>query len=472
MATIGFITHVRAARRNVAWMVAAYIFAFEMVGAVAGILFIGVFDPLNTLLANPLGYFLRYGIPMALIAGGVFWWLYRKHMEMVAKALAVSPATRINERRFVTIAEEQCTAQGIRRPRFGVIEVPQLNALAVGDGPDRGMIAVTRGLLDHLDDEELAAVLAHEAAHIRLGDTKVLAANHALMRTAVGIQVNNPLRLEDWRMLALPLVFPPFLAIFLASGFITMVSMKIAREARRGINLSRDYEADAAAVRATHFPDALISALHKVGGRSGFENSGKCEDILFDGRNAGDGGCHIDVCERIEALHRIAGGMIDLNRVRRDTRADAVPARAPTGFGRRGLTAENALARRATGLDIPAPPPAPKPKKPPLLTQKELNKMMFSDFKAYKAYMRAWADWSEYRESDKRDWFGLRPEMRVPVAACFAFMLVFHWPADGDFRTMAYKLSPQAWADVGAKVNGNGGRFCSSPSYPDGKCPS
>ena len=356
-------------------------------------------------------------------------------------------------------------------PRFGVIEVPQLNALAVGEGPDRGLIAVTRGLLDHLDDYELAAVLAHEAAHIRFGDTKVLAANHALMRTAVAIQLNNPLRLEDWRMLLLPLLLPPFMVILLASGFITMASMKIAREARRGINLSRDFAADATAVRATHFPDALISALHKVSGRSAFENSGKCEDILFDGRSAGDGGCHIDAGERIAALHRLAGGMIDLNRVRRDTRHDAAPARPASGFGRRGLTAETALAARAANLDVPLPPPPPQREKPPRLSQKELNRLLFSDFKAYKAHLGACNDYYEWRESDGRDWFGLRPEMRIPVAACFAFMLVFHWPADGDYRAMAYKLSPQAWADVGEKIASTS-TFCAGPSHPDGKCKS
>ena len=471
MAEAGFVTHVRAARRNVAWMVAAYVLAFQMVGGVAGILFIGFWDPLNTLLANPLGYFLRYGMPMALIAGGLFAWLYRHHADAVGKALKIEPASALKDRRFLTIAAAQCIAQGIRKPRFGVIEVPQLNALAVGEGPDRGLIAVTRGLLDHCDDEELAAVLAHEAAHIRFGDTQVLAANHALMRTAVAIQLNNPLRLEDWRMLLLPLLLPPFMVILLASGFITMVSMKIAREARRGINLSRDFAADAAAVRATHFPDALISALHKVDGRSAFENAGKCEDILFDGKGAGDGGCHIDVKERIAALHHLAGSMIDPLRVRRDTRHEAAPARTGSGFGRRGLTAETALAARAVGLEIPPPPPPPKREKPPLLSQKELNRLLFTDFKAYKAYLRACNDWYEWRESDGRDIFGLRAEMRIPVAACFAFMLVFHWPSDGDYRAMAYKLSPQAWADVSAEIVGNP-TFCSGPSYPDGKCKS
>ena len=471
MAETGFVTHVRAARRNVAWMVAAYVLAFQMVGGLAGILFIGLWDPDNTLLANPLGYFARYGVPMALIAGGLFAWLYSRHAEAIAKALKIEPASPLKDRRLLVIAEQQCIAQGIRKPRFGVIEVPQLNALAVGEGPDRGLIAVTRGLLDHCDDEELAAVLAHEAAHIRFGDTRVLAANHALMRTAVAIQVNNPLRFEDWRMLLLPLLLPPFMVILLASGFLTMVSMRIAREARRGINLARDFAADAAAVRATHFPDALISALHKVGGRSAFENAGQCEDILFDGKSAGDGGCHIDVSERIAALHRLAGSMIDPLRVRRDTRQEAGPARVGGGFGRRGLTAETALAARAAHLDIPPPPPPPVREKPQLLSQKELNRLLFTDFKAYKAYVAAWHDYSEWRESDDRDLFGLRPEMRIPVMACLAFLLVLHWPSDGDYRTMAYKFSPQAWADVGIKMQANP-TFCSGPSYPDGKCPS
>ncbi|HUQ13853.1 MAG TPA: M48 family metallopeptidase [Novosphingobium sp.] len=467
MAEAGFVTHVRAARRSVGWMVAAYVLAFEMVAGLAGILIIGLWDPLNTLLANPLGYFVRYGLPMGLIAGLVFALLYLRHAEAIEKLLAVVPADGRSERRFVQIAEAQCIAQGIRAPRFGVIEVPQINALAVGDGPARGLIAVTRGMLDHLDDEELAAVLAHEAAHIRHGDTRVLAANHALMRTAVALQVNNPLRFEDWRILILPLLLPPFMVILLASGFITMISMRIAREARRGINLSRDFAADAAAVRATHFPDALISALHKAGGRGGFANAEGCEDVLFEGKSAGDGGSHPDVAERIAALHRIAGSMIDVARVRRDTRDEA--PRAAVGFGRRGLTAETALAARAAGLDIPPPPPAPVRVKPPRKSQQELNRLLFSDFKAYKAYIRAWNDYSEWRESDDRDLFGLRPEMRIPVAAVFAFLLIFHWPADRDYRAFAYKFSPQAWADVGEQTK-LGSTFCSGPSYPDGTC--
>jgi Zn-dependent protease with chaperone function len=474
MAATGFVSHVREAQRSLIWLVAAYLVAFQAVGGLVAYIFVGIFDPANTLFANPLGYFARYGLWIGALALALFAFLYFRHTSATIRALDIRPVSRIDEPRFVRIAEEQCITQGVRKPRFGLIEAPQPNALAVGEGPDRGMIAVTRGLLDHLDDEELAAVLAHEVAHIRNGDTRVLAANHALMRTAVHLQVNNALRFEDWKQAIVPLFFPPLLFMMLLSGYITMTSMRLAREARRGINLSRDFAADAASVRATHFPDALISALHKLSGRGGFANCEGYEDCLFEGRSAGDGGSHPDVSERIDALHRLAGQMIDLNRVRRDTRlvdpvTGIVPQARPVGgFGRRGLTAETALAFRASGIDVPPPPPPRVREKPELIPNDQLFKLMISDFAAYKAHMNKVTDYYEWRESDQRNFLGLKPEMRIPVAACFAFLLVFHWPSDGDFKTLAYKFSPTWYADIGLQTQGT---FCSGPSYPDGKCP-
>lgn len=474
MAATGFVSHVAEARRSTLWLIAAYVLSFEMIGGLALMIVMPLWDPERLLLANPVGYFARYGLPMALVALVLFAWLYRAHSRIVARVLQIEDVSRLAEPRFVRIAEEQCLAQGVRNPRFGIIEAPQLNALAVGNGPQRGLIAVTRGLLDHLDDEELAAVLAHEVAHIRNGDTQVLAANHALMRTAVLLQVNNAFRFDDWRQLAIPLLLPPFMVMMLASGFITMCSMKLAREARRGINLSRDFEADAAAVRATHFPDALISALHKVGGRGGFANSDVCEDILFEGRSAGDGGSHPDVSERIEALHRLAGDMIEPGRVRRDSRnvdpaGDPAAAHRPTGaFGRRGLDSATVLARRATGLAIPAPPPPRERIKPPEMKNDEILKLMFTDFAAWKRYNAQCIDYYEWRESDDRDFLGLKPELRIPVAACFAFLLVLYWPANGDLKTLAYRFSPTAYADFGAEIHDSA--RCPGKITVDGKC--
>jgi len=222
----------------------------------------------------------------------------------------------------------------VRVPRFGIIEASEPNAITVGEGPSRGLIAVTRGLLDRLDDDELAAVLAHEASHIRHGDTKLLAANHALMRTAVILQMNNPLRFESWRQMLVPLIFPPMMLLMLASSAVTSMSMQLARVARRGLKLNRDYVADGEAIRVTHFPEALISAIAKIGGRGAFEGSYRVEAMLFDGIADHVEGSHPTARDRIDTIADLGGELMNPARQRRDTRAGAAPA-----FGRRGLSA-------------------------------------------------------------------------------------------------------------------------------------
>lgn len=466
MAIHGYVTHAAENRRHTVWLIAAYILAFEMVGGLAATIFILAFDPEHLLLSNPVGYFVRYGAPMAGIAGALFWWLYSRQADVVARVLDVKTASRLDEPRLLAIAEEQCTALGIRAPRFGVIEVPQPNALAVGEGPARGLIAVTRGALDILDDDELAAVIAHEASHIRNGDTKVLAANHALMRTAVHLQVNNALRFEDWRQLIIPLLLPPFLSIMLMSGFITMTSMKLAREARRGLKLTRDFIADGDAVRITHYPDALIGALRKMDGRGAFADSDTFEDLLFVGRSPADGGTHPDAADRIARITQLGAGLIAPERTRRDTRRPfgGAPSR---GFGRKGLaSAAAAIAAPPAFTPISCPPRAPR-SKPPTLKNEELLKLLFTDFPAYKAHVAHCTDYYEWRENDGRDFLGLKPELRLPLAAVAGLLLFLHWPTDGDYRRFAYRFSPTAFADIGIQTSGT---FCSGPSYPEGKC--
>jgi hypothetical protein len=191
MAVHGYVTHAAYNRRLTVALAAAYVVAFEVIAVFCLTWFLLIWDHEHTVLSNPAGYALRYAAPVALITGLVFWWLYRGHADAVARSLDVRLVERAQEPRFVAIAEEQCTALGVRLPRFGIIEADEPNALTVGEGPNAGLIAVTRGLLATLDDDELAAVLAHEASHIRHGDTKVLAANHALMRTAVILQTHN-----------------------------------------------------------------------------------------------------------------------------------------------------------------------------------------------------------------------------------------------------------------------------------------
>ena len=476
MAVHGYVTHAAHNRRFTAMLVAAYLIAFQLIAMFALTWFLLMFDEEHTILSNPAGYAMRYALPVALVSGFQFWWLYRGHADTVRRWLEIRPVTRAQEYRFVAIAEEACTAMGVRFPRFGIIEAPQPNALTVGEGPDHGLIAVTRGLLDLLDDEELAAVLTHEAAHIRHGDTKVLAANHALMRTAVILQTHNILRIEDWRQMIIPLLMPPTLLLFLCSGMVTMFSMRLARYARRGLKLSRDHVADGEAIRITHFPEALVSALNRIGGQGGFPRSERVESMLFDGRADHEGGSHPMVKDRIDAITMLGAQLMQPGRSRRDTRTPPGgmgSLRPASGFGRRGLATGQAPAfahmpnrqLAYAAAQMPEPPGSTVPEKPSLA----MMMLFFTDRDRFWNWQNASIDSMEWRENDDRNMFGFKPQMLIPVAATTAFLLTLHWPADGDFSKLRDKMGPMALVDMARKING--GPFCHGTGYPDGKCP-
>jgi Zn-dependent protease with chaperone function len=359
--------------------------------------------------------------------------MYRGHARFITRGLGIRVVERAEEPRFVAIAEEQCTALGVRLPRFGLIDADEPNALTVGDGPSRGLIAVTRGLLDRLDDDELAAVLAHEAAHIRLGDTRILAANHALMRTAVMFQTHNPLRIEDWRQMVIPLVIPPFLLLMLVGGAATMFSMQLARFARRGLKLRRDHIADDEAVRVTHFPEALIDALRKIGGRGAFEGSYAVESLLFDAPSDHDGKRRASVAARIAAITSLGVAMMDPARKRRDTRPLRAAPRAV--FGRNvASAAPHSFALDKTGR------PLEEPARPTLA----MLRLWFTDRQAFWRWQHACIAWQEWRLDDRRNLLGLKPKMAIPAAAVTMFLAVFHWPADGDLRKFRSTFDPAA----------------------------
>jgi len=455
---LGYVTHAAQNRRRLARYVLGYIAAFQLIGAFALTVPLLVYDPLHTILSDPAGYALRYALPLALVSALIFRHIYLGHVDAVRALVEIRDVTRAEEPRFVAIAEEQCTALGVRFPRFGLIEEDALNALTVGEGPTRGLIAVTRGLLERLDDDELAAVLAHEASHIRNGDTRVLSANHALMRTAVMLQVNNPLRIEDWRQLMIPLLLPPFLPILIAGSTATMLAMRMASSARRDIKLSRDHIADGEAVRVTHFPEALVSALGKIGGKGRFEGSRRIEALLFDGPSDHEGGTHPPIAERIAAISALAGDLMTPGRARKDTRE---PARARPRFGLRPAAA-------AAAQEYPCDADGRPLHQPPTPTL-ALHLLLFTDTPAWRRWQEATFAWYEWRASDERNALGLTPKLLIPVVSVSAFLLVLHWPADNDPAKALETFSPVRLVQTFQMVD-LGGQFCSGPSYPDGKC--
>jgi len=144
----------------------------------------------------------------------------------------------------------------IPEPRLYVMEDPHANAFATGRSPDTGVVAVTTGLLQTLDEREIRGVLAHEIAHIQNRD--ILVASVAAAIAAAVSLIGNVLQ---------------FGAMFggshrdqeegpgaggLAMAFIAPVAATLVQ---LGISRSREYLADETAARLTGDAEGLASAL-------------------------------------------------------------------------------------------------------------------------------------------------------------------------------------------------------------------
>ncbi|MFM9935732.1 MAG: hypothetical protein ACKVOL_05990, partial [Novosphingobium sp.] len=263
--------------------------------------------------------------------------------------------------------------------------------------------------------------------------------------------------IEDWRQMLLPLFLPPFLPILIAGSAATMLAMRMAFAARRDIKLSRDHIADGEAVRMTHFPEALVGALEKIGGHGRFEGSRRIEALLFDGPSDHDGGTHPPIADRIAAITALGRDLLTPGRLRKDTRG-ALKARPRFGVRPKSVMAHE-YPFDEEGRPLSQPPT-------PTLA---LNLMRFTDPPAYRRWNEACFAWFEWRASDQRNALGLTPKMLIPVVAVSAFLLVFHWPADSDPAKFVNTFSPVKMAQVFEMVKMTG-PTCEGPSYPDGKC--
>ena len=90
-------------------------------------------------------------------------------------------AGKLKLRQLDNVVDEMAIAAGVPRPPIYVVPDSDPNAFATGRGPGHASIAVTQGLLDALDREELQGVVAHELSHIRNLDVRVMTIVAALV---------------------------------------------------------------------------------------------------------------------------------------------------------------------------------------------------------------------------------------------------------------------------------------------------
>jgi heat shock protein HtpX len=158
------------------------------------------------------------------------------------------------------MVENLAITAGLPMPRLYIVHDESPNAFAAGRSPKQAIVAVTTGLLERLDEEELEGVLAHEMSHVRNYDVRlmtwaaVLAGSIALLASVFTRAMwfsggdrrnNNPIVLIG---VIAGLVLAPVAAV--------LIQVAISRR--------REYVADASAAELTRYPQGLASALRAI----------------------------------------------------------------------------------------------------------------------------------------------------------------------------------------------------------------
>jgi heat shock protein HtpX len=265
--------------------------------------------------------------PWATLATGLWTFIgYRFHQGMIDRSTGAKDVTRDEEPRLYNLLENLCISRGIAMPKLQIIETDVMNAYASGMHEKQYKVAVTRGLVNTLDDQELEAVLGHELTHIRNGDVRlmVVAVIIAGVITFAGEMVfrgffnSGSSGGTRWRSGgsssssggkkgggggALAVIIA--LVIIAIAWFLSLVI-------RFALSRSREYLADAGSVELTKNPDAMISALRKIEGKSEMPAvpSGIMEMCIENQKNsiADMFSTHPSVQRRVEKLIAVAGG--------------------------------------------------------------------------------------------------------------------------------------------------------------------
>lgn len=218
-------------------------------------------------LGSLFGYVLDfYALPFIAVVVALLMniWAYWQSDKMV---LSIAGAREINqqnpeEKEIHRLVENLAITAGLPTPKVYVMEERALNAFATGRDPEHGVIAVTRGLMDHLDRTEMEGVLAHELSHIGNRDTLI----QTIAVTLVGVVVlmsDMFLRMSLFKrnddsggQLKMVLTVVALILALLSPLFVQLIQLAISRK--------REYLADASGALLTRYPDGLAKALEKI----------------------------------------------------------------------------------------------------------------------------------------------------------------------------------------------------------------
>lgn len=222
------------------------------------------------------------------VAGGVGVWFgiaYFANASMVKNAVGARTLERRENPRIYNIVENLCMTCGMDMPKINVVDDPQLNAFASGINKDSYTVTLTTGIIDLLDDEELAGVIGHELTHIRNKDTRLLITSIVFVGI-ISTAMNLVLRFLENQMYygrvrrsdnnegnGVSLIVALLIGVVCCA--IAYVFTLLTRFA---ISRKREYMADAGGAELSGNPRALASALRKISRDPGLDNVNR-EDV-------------------------------------------------------------------------------------------------------------------------------------------------------------------------------------------------
>jgi heat shock protein HtpX len=239
--------------------------------------------------------------------------------SLVLAASKAKEVTQADAPRLMNVVRELTIAANIPMPRVHIIDDSAPNAFATGRGPKKASIAITTGLLEKLDREELQGVIGHELSHVRNLDIR-FALLVAVLVGSIALMADYFLRFTFWGggrgsrdrgggggLQLIVFVIAIVLAI-LAPIFAYLVQLAVSRQ--------REYLADASSIELTRNPYGLQRALVKIAADNEvLEVANRATQHLyivnpikkFESRASGLLSTHPPILDRINRLRALVG---------------------------------------------------------------------------------------------------------------------------------------------------------------------
>ena len=308
MATGSFYGQISANKRNSFLMAALVVVVLGVLGFAIGYAVVG--DPAAGVGALILAVAFGSISGLASYFGGD---------KLVLTVSGARPVDEASAPQLMNVVREMATAANVPMPAVYMIDDSAPNAFATGRDPQHASIAVTTGLLEKLDREELQGVIGHELSHVRNFDIR-FALIVGVMVGAIAILADFFLRFTFWgggrRSSNREGGGGAQAIVFVIAIVLAILAPIISRFIQLAVNRQREYLADASSVELTRNPYGLERALAKISGdpevlevaNRGTQHMYFTNPIKkFEARASGLMSTHPPTIDRINRLRQLTG---------------------------------------------------------------------------------------------------------------------------------------------------------------------